>query len=43
MATSNVRYPLLGISGCLEFLDAEFLGNERAIELEAKASIPVTA
>jgi len=35
-----VRYPLLGICGCLEFLDATFRCAERIIELEPNASFP---
>ena len=37
---ANVRYPLLGIAGCLEFLDARFLGQRRLLELEANPSLP---
>jgi hypothetical protein len=29
-----LRYPILGQSGCLEFLDARFLGADRILELE---------
>jgi hypothetical protein len=35
-----VRYPLLGICGCLEFLDATFRGAERIIELQPNRSFP---
>lgn len=35
-----VRYPLLGICGCLEFLDATFRGAERIIELQPNLSFP---
>jgi hypothetical protein len=38
---ANVRYPLLGIAGCLEFLDVRFLGMDRMMELAANASFPV--
>jgi hypothetical protein len=37
----NMRYPLLGIGGCLEFLDAKFCGKDRVVELEPNASLPV--
>jgi len=37
---ANVRYPLLGIAGCLEFLDARFLGKDQFLELEANLSLP---
>ena len=40
---ANIRYPLLGICGCLEFLDVKFLGKDRAIELESNASFPVAS
>ncbi len=38
--TAPVRYPLLGICGCLEFLDATFHGAEHLIELQTNASFP---
>lgn len=38
-----VRYPLLGICGCLEFLDVTFRGADRLIELEPNASFPQLA
>lgn len=37
--TANIRYPLLGMTGCLEFLDARFLGMNRLLELETNASL----
>jgi hypothetical protein len=39
---ANVRYPLLGIAGCLEYLDVKFLGKDRALELEPNALLPAT-
>lgn len=39
--SANVRYPLLGLCGCLEFLDAKFFGSDHALELELNSSIPV--
>jgi hypothetical protein len=40
---ANVRYPLLGMCGFLEFLDVKFLGKDRMLEVEPNASLPVTA
>jgi hypothetical protein len=37
---ANVRYPLLGVCGCLEFLDARFRGKDRVVELEPNAAFP---
>ena len=39
---ASVRYPLLGIGGCLEFLDVKFLGKAQALEAEPNSSFPVT-
>jgi hypothetical protein len=36
----SVRYPLLGVAGCLEYLDAKFLGKDRMVELEANDLLP---
>lgn len=38
--TANITYPLLGVSGCLEFFDAKFLGKDRILELEPNADFP---
>jgi hypothetical protein len=38
--TAPLRYPLLGICGCLEFLDATFRGTDHVIELQSNASFP---
>jgi hypothetical protein len=38
--TAKVHYPLLGIWGFLEFLEAKFRGAARILELEADASFP---
>ncbi len=35
-----IRYPLLGICGCLEFFDATFRGAQRIVELQTNASFP---
>lgn len=37
---ANMNYPLLGVSGCLEFMDAKFLGKDRILELEPNADFP---
>lgn len=37
---ANVRYPLLGMCGCLAFLDVRFLGIDQALEVEPNASFP---
>lgn len=37
---ASMRYPLLGVNGCLEFLDAKFLGKNRVLELEPNAAFP---
>jgi hypothetical protein len=39
----NLRYPLLGVAGCLEFLDARFLGKLREVELEPTDALPSAA
>jgi hypothetical protein len=39
-ATTAMPYPLLGICGCLEFMDARFLGKDRILELEPNADFP---
>ena len=38
-----LRYPLLGVCGCLEFLDVRFPGAGRMIDLEANRSHPGAA
>jgi hypothetical protein len=35
-----LRYPILGIAGCLQFMDACFLGERRIAQLEVNASFP---
>ena len=39
-SAAPVRYPLLGVCGCLEFLDVTFRGAERTVELQPNASFP---
>jgi hypothetical protein len=36
-SAASVRYPLLGMAGCLQFLDAHFLGAKQVLELEGTA------
>jgi hypothetical protein len=33
-----LRYPILGIGGCLQFFDARFLGDNRIVELQTNRS-----
>jgi hypothetical protein len=40
--TVNVRYPLLGVAGCLEYWDVTFLGKDRAVVLEPNDLLPST-
>ena len=37
-----LRYPILGLAGCLQFFDARFRGQVRIVELETNASYPGT-
>lgn len=37
-----LRYPVLGLSGCLQFFDARFLGENRFVELESNQSFSGT-
>lgn len=37
-----IRYPILGLSGVLQFFDASFLGEDRIARLEANRSYPGT-
>ena|SRR5438128_7384400 len=39
---ASVRFPLLGLAGCLCFLDATLRGDDRLIELEANRAYPGT-
>jgi hypothetical protein len=38
-----LRYPILGLCGCLQFFDARFLGASRLVELETNRSYPGTS
>jgi hypothetical protein len=40
--SATVRYPLLGICGCLEYLDVKFLGFNRILEVEPNSSFPTS-
>jgi hypothetical protein len=35
-----LRYPLLGQRGCLQYIDARFLGADLMVELETNPSYP---
>jgi hypothetical protein len=37
-----IRYPILGICGCLQFFDARFRGADRVVELDTNRSYPGT-
>ena len=37
-----MRYPILGLSGCLQFFDASFFGEDRVVRLEVNRSFPGT-
>jgi hypothetical protein len=37
-----LRYPILGQAGCLQFIDARFLGADLLVELEINRSYPGT-
>jgi hypothetical protein len=39
---SPLRYPLLGQAGCLQFMDARFLGADLVAELETNRTVPGT-
>jgi hypothetical protein len=41
--TAAMRYPLLGVAGCLEFFDVKFLGAGHEVEFEPNSSFPGTA
>jgi hypothetical protein len=41
-SVAPLRYPILGISGCLQFFDARFLGERRVAELETNPSFSGT-
>lgn len=37
-----LKYPLLGLAGCLQYFDARFRGADRTVELDANWSYPGT-
>lgn len=41
-SAAPLRYPILGLSGCLQFFDARFLGESRVVELEVNPSFSGT-
>jgi hypothetical protein len=42
LSPAPLRYPILGLAGCLQFMDARFLGESRIAQLEANRSFPGT-
>ena len=42
LSQAPLRYPILGMCGCLQFVDARFLGETRIVELETNRSYPGT-
>jgi hypothetical protein len=36
-----IRYPLLGVAGCLQFFDTRLLGENRLLEIEPAPSCPL--
>jgi hypothetical protein len=39
-SAAPIRYPLLGQAGCLQYLDATFLGVDRVAVLDVNPSYP---
>jgi hypothetical protein len=39
---AQIRYPLLGTAGCLQFMDARFRGADLIVELETNRTFPGT-
>jgi hypothetical protein len=39
-SSAPIKYPLLGITGCLEFFDATFRGEDHVVELVPNGSFP---
>ncbi len=40
---ANLRYPLLGVCGFLEYFNVTFLGDDRALEITPNAAFPTGA
>jgi hypothetical protein len=38
LSQAPLRYPILGVCGCLQFFDARFLGQSQLVELETNPS-----
>jgi hypothetical protein len=38
-----IRYPLLGVAGCLQFFNANLLGEDRVVEIEPTPSCPLVS
>jgi hypothetical protein len=41
-SNAPLRYPILGLAGCLQFFDARFRGDDRLVELEINRAYPGT-
>ena len=37
-----LRYPILGLSGCLQYFDARYRGEDRIVQLETNRAYPGT-
>ena len=42
LSQAPIQYPILGLSGMLQYFDATFLGDDRLVRLEANRSFPGT-
>src|SRR5262245_22230761 len=42
LSSAPVRYPILGLAGCLQFFDARFRGKDQVVELETNSAYPGT-
>ena len=38
-----IRYPLLGVAGCIQFFDTRLSGEDRLVEIEPGQSCPIVA
>src|SRR5262245_2364372 len=41
-AAAPVRYPILGLAGCLQYFDARFRGEDQIVEMETNGAYPGT-
>ena len=42
LSDAPIRYPLLGLAGCLQFFDVAYLGEQRFVEIDANSSFAGT-